>query len=110
MKIKEVDELISQCTGYLDKTDGRGDLIESYLNQFLVVKMYRAFEEQIREIVVKRAEKSGDSEMVSYVRANHKHFRGIFTADIQDQILKKFSQTCSDEFQRKVAKDNIGQA
>lgn len=110
MKIMEIDDLISQCTEILDNTNGRGNIIESYLNQFLVVKMYRAFEEQIRDIIVKRAEKSGDSEIISYVRTNHKKFQGILTSDIQKQILRKFSLSYSEEFQEKVTKDNIGQS
>lgn len=110
MKIKEIDELISQCSGYLEKTMGRGELIESYLNQFLVIKIYRAFEEQIRDLIIKRAERSKDPEIVNYFRSNHKRFRGILTSEIQEHVLQKFSQSYLEDFKRKVAQDNIGQS
>ena len=110
MKIKEIDDLVSKCTEYLEKTKGTGELLESYLNQLLVVKIYKAFEEQIKELIIKRAEKSNDPEIVSYFKSNHRRFQGILTSDIQDKILKKFSQACYEEFKKKVACDNIGQS
>ena len=110
MRIKEIDDLIDQCSSYLKTMENNGEILGSHLTQYLIVRMYRSFEEQLREIVINRVEKSGDNEIVNYVKIDHKHFRGISTSDIQEKILRKFGQDRLKEFQKKVSKNNIGQS
>lgn len=109
MRIKAIDELIVQCNTYLDDKNGRGELLESYLTQFLLVKIYQIFEERIREIVYARADKVGDTEVANFVKFSNKKFRGLFTSDLQKTLLKKFSESYANEFQERLSADNIGQ-
>ena len=103
MKLVEVDDAIRVCKEHLVNSHANGTEIESYLTQYLVVRIYAAFEERVKSIVLDCVSKrTKDPFVYAFVQSCLGLVsRSITTSEIS-KLLKKFGTEYQDKFRDKV--------
>jgi hypothetical protein len=99
MKFTRIDAHLEICRTHLDASGARGTVIEQILVGFLLVAVVSEFDRRLKSIVVKRVERIGDGEVVSFVRATAwKHLRSVNVGELVG-CLGHFGKTCASQFQ-----------
>ena len=60
MALSDIDNELTACENHLNLTNTKGTDIESFLTQFLLVRICGQYEKEIRRIINERAHKFGD--------------------------------------------------
>lgn len=97
MSVSDVDEAINACKQHLADTSSGGSEIETFLTRFLLIHAGSEYDREIKSMIVARASKSADAELVSFVRETADRSRNQKISDIRG-LLKKFSQKYLDSF------------
>ncbi len=102
MKISQIDNAIAYCNKHLIDSNAKGTEIEAFLTRYLIVFICANYEEKIEEIIIKKAEKSKDNSLISYVKSSLSQiFRSIKTSEIAG-LLNKFGTEYKNSFQSKI--------
>lgn len=103
MKISAIDQAIESCNLHLNECNAKGTEIEAFLTRYLLILICAQFEEKIKDILIKRAEKTKDMYLASYVRSSLAHiFRSIKTSEISG-LLNRFGVDYKQKFQDNVS-------
>jgi hypothetical protein len=98
MKILEIDEALNSCEQHLTSTNTAGTEIEALLTRAAVVLTCSAFEEQIEQIISRRAERLDDPAMVSFCKSCIKAvFRSTFKSDLAG-LINRFGPKFKEHF------------
>lgn len=102
MKLNRIDHAIQTCKEYLDATASMGTEIEAYLTRYLLILISAVFEEEIKNIVAKRAALVKDTAVTAFVNsASRNLLRSIKTSEISG-FLKKFGPDYKSDFSNKI--------
>ena len=115
MRYQRVDQALSACQAHLDSTESRNTEIEAYLVGYLLVTIYSAYEERVRELLLARiARITEDAAVSSFVDSAYARIvRGIRCSDLAGvlghfgALLKKAFQDNVNNTAAQVAYDNI---
>jgi hypothetical protein len=69
MNFKRLDDAMATCKKHLDSTGARGTEIESFLVSHLLVAAVADYEEKLEAMMAKRAERTADGHLHSFVKA-----------------------------------------
>ena len=98
MKFVRLDAHVENCRKHLDASGARDTAIEQILVGFLLVAAYSEFERRLKSIVVKRVERIGDGEVVSFVRATaSQHMKSVKVSELKG-VLGHFGPGCRAQF------------
>lgn len=95
--MSDIDGAINACKQHLADTSSGGSEIETFLTRFLLIHAGSEYDKEIKSMIVARASKSADAELVSFVRETADRSRNQKISDIRG-LLKKFSQKYLDAF------------
>lgn len=98
----ELERNMALCKTHLEQTQCKGTEIEAFLTQFLLVSICGEYEKEIKRIVIERAQRSGDDQLVSYIERSLIRVRNIKVKEIREKILDRFSDNCLTRFNAKV--------
>lgn len=102
MKLARIDQAIEKCQQVLSQTGVAGIEVESFLTNYLLILVYATFEEEIKEIVVKRAAKICDPPIESFINSAFKVvFRSMLTSELA-KLLACFGPKYSARFKSRV--------
>lgn len=87
----ELEKNIDLCKKHLEDTQHKGTEIETFLTQFLLVHICGEYEKEIKRILINRAQRSGDSQLTSYIEQSISRVRNIKIKEIREKILGRFS-------------------
>lgn len=103
MDFKRIDAAVATCKSHIDATGARGTEIESFLVSYLLVTIAADFEIRLEAIVSKRAERTADPHIQSFVRvAAGRIIRGIKISEITG-VLGHFGSDCKESFSKEIA-------
>jgi len=102
MKLTNVEAAIKLCEDHLKNTNTRNTEIESILTKYLLVFICGAYETEIKNMVIKRAGKSGDKEVESFVKNTIRTFSSLKIEEIRKNLLGRFSDAYRICFETKV--------
>lgn len=102
MKLTNVEAAIKFCEEHLKSTGTKGTEIESILTKYLLMFICGAYETEIKNMVIQRAGKSGDSEVESFVKNTIRTFRSLRIEEIRKNLLGRFSDAYRICFESKV--------
>jgi hypothetical protein len=108
LALDDIDRIIDACRRHIIETNSKDTEIETFLTRFLLIHLCAFYEKEIERIVVKRAEKSGDREIISYIEKTV-DVRNIKAGSIKGNILKRFGDECANSFWDKVDNKELGQ-
>ena len=91
MEIAQIQRSISMCKDFLEKTNTKGTEIEDYLTKYLLVHICGCYENEIKNIAMKRASQANDKEVEEFVKNSIKKLRSFRISDITGNILGNFS-------------------
>ena len=100
--LSEVQNDLIYCEHHLTYTRTKGTDLESYLTQFLLVRICGKFEKEIERVVGERAHKFGDSELARYIEGNFESYRHLKFENLRGKILKKFGTQILNNFDQQV--------
>jgi hypothetical protein len=103
MKLARIDQAIEKCQQHLTQTGVAGIEVEAFLTNHLLILIYAAFEEEIKEIVIKRAAKICDPPLESFIKSAFKVvFRSMLTSELA-KLLACFGPEYSARFKSRVS-------
>jgi hypothetical protein len=108
LAIEDIERDLNSCQQHLSITNSKDTEIEGFLIRFLLVRMCAEYEKEIEQLVVRRAEKSGDREIISYIEKTV-DVRNIKVGSIKGNILRRFGEECANSFWEKVDNTEEGQ-
>lgn len=91
MTLADIENDLFTCTYHLNSTNTKGTDIESFLTQFLLVRICGQYEKEIERIINERCQKFGDVELASFIQKTFQSHQHLKLDDIRGKILKKFS-------------------
>jgi RiboL-PSP-HEPN len=100
--LAEVEKAIALCDAHLKKTGTEGTEVELFLTQFLLIHICGAYEAAIKDMIVKRAKKSGDVHLASYIENDFRPYRHLKITDLCGNVLNKFSDKHKKDFLSKI--------
>ncbi|MDH3277147.1 MAG: HEPN domain-containing protein [Nitrosopumilus sp.] len=98
MTLSDIENDLTTCIYHLNSTKTKGTLIESFLTQFLLVRICGQYEKEIERIVNERSQKFGDTDLAYFVKNTFQSHQHLKLDDIRGKILKKFNENMSIEF------------
>lgn len=102
MDFTRIDHAMSVCKSHLVATSTANTEIESYLVGYLLSVIYAEFEQRIRAMVCKRAERASDVDVHNFVvSAVGRLMRGIKIAEVKG-IIGQFHPQCSADLDAQV--------
>lgn len=102
MDLPVIERAIEDCKAHLEKTGAKNTEIESYLTRFLLICICGEYEKAIKQMIVERARRAGDTELVSYIENTVETFKTTRICDIRKKILRRFSVDCQRVFDTKM--------
>jgi hypothetical protein len=100
MHLPVVENAIATCKAHLEKTGDQEPEVAAYLTQYLLILIYSEWEKKIKEIVAKRADRTADVHLSSFVKS------AIDRVDIRFSDLKgllgKFGSDYKEAFSKRV--------
>ena len=107
--LDDVEPNLKMCGKHLDHTKTRNTKIESFLVLSFLVYMCREYEHAIYDALARRARRSGDTSLASFVTHAIKHHRHMNLDDLRKNVLAKFDQECLQVFDSAIsAKQKAG--
>lgn len=101
MRLVKIDNAISTCEQHLSSTGAGQSEIESYLTRYLLILICATFEEEIKNILLKRSELIDDQHIKSFFQhCINRVFRSIKSSEIAG-ILGCFGSDYKELFQEK---------
>ncbi len=102
MRIGEIDSAISVCREHINAAGAQGTDIESFLTQYIMIRICANFEERVRVLLSQPFDTISDE----YIRALAQHgvrhiTQGTKTSDIA-RMLSRIDPTLRDEFRQRV--------
>lgn len=101
MALADLDVIFDICQKHLAITNSNDTEIDSFLTQYLLVYICGEYEKEIKEIIKRRVDKTGDRELASFV-AEKGDVRSLRIGDLRGNILKPFSDKCAKLFDSKI--------
>ena len=101
MSLLDVDHDLSVCESHLNQTSSKGTDIESFLTQFLLIRICAQFEQEIGSILIKRACQCNDPELINFIESRFKAYRHLKLKDLRN-ILGDFGNYQKDNFNQKI--------
>ncbi len=102
MKISKIDDVLETCNNHLEENYAKGTEIEVFITRYLLIYICAVFENEIKEIIVKRASKVNDPFIHSYVESSLRAtFRQISTSGIAG-TLNYFGKEYKEKFNDKI--------
>lgn len=102
MKLINVENEMKLCKEHLVMSGAKGTEIESIITRYLLVYICGAYEIEIKKMIVRRAGKSGDNEIESFIKNTIKTFRSLRIPEIRDNLLGRFCDKYKLSFDSKV--------
>jgi hypothetical protein len=100
MHLRVVEDAITTCKKHLEKPENRQPEIEAYLTRYLLILIYAAYEQKIRDILFEKAGSISDSSLSSFIKSlTVTVTRRIRSADLNN-LLERFSSEHKAEFSR----------
>lgn len=103
MTLSDVDADLILCQNHLNATNTKGTKIESFLTQFLLIRICGIYEKEIKSIMDQRVNKYGDVELASFVMKTFRAYQHVKLDDIRGKILKKFGDDNIKSFNQKIS-------
>lgn len=98
LTLLDIEKDLTLCQAHLDSTNNKGTEIESFLTQFLLVRICGQYEKEIAKIVNDRATRSGDKELALFVGKTVEAYKHLKLDSIRGNILRRFGSKYSDSF------------
>jgi hypothetical protein len=98
MKLSSVDEAIEISNEHLKITNSFGTEIEAFLVRYILVIICAEFEKSVLDLIVKRVEKTKDTEVTTFVDSIiYKQFRRVRTSEMAG-LLGSFNMELKNRF------------
>ncbi len=102
------DDDLALWSQHLDQTESRYTIIENQLTRFMLVHICGHYEMEIKGIILKRVQKSGDPGVTSYVKFLLER-RAPVHPDALKGVLKKFGGECLSRFTQNTSEADLNQ-
>jgi len=102
LSFTDIEHDLMLCKEHLDKTKTTGTEVESFLTHFLLINICGKYEKEIKRIVSKRANKSGDVELTSFIEETFESYKHLNLDDLRGKILRKFSDKYAVAFDKMI--------
>lgn len=98
MTFEAIDADIAYCVKYLNISANRDVQIQNFLTRYLIIQINGEYEKEIKKIISKRASKSGDLELATFINETVDKIRNFRLSDIKG-VLNKFDSRRGDLFE-----------
>ena len=98
---KDVRRIVELCDGLGDDDPDQRD-VKKYLTQFLLIKACGIYENEIEAIIRKRASRSCDDEVVSFILNTMSAYKHLRLDSLKGNVVGKFSRERKKEFIERV--------
>lgn len=100
MTIAELERDLQICYEHLEKTRSKNSDIDTFLTQFMLVRICGEYEIEIKRLINERVEKTGDFNLARFVK-NKIDVRSLLLSDIKGKIIKPLSSDDGNSFDNK---------
>lgn len=97
MTIADLERDLQICQEHLRKTNSNNSDIDTFLTQFMLVRICGEYEIEIKRSINNRVKKTGDSNLAKFVE-NKIDVRSILISDIKGNIIKPLSSDGGNSF------------
>src|SRR3989442_13804631 len=97
MSLAGVDSAIDRCQKHVADMTTKDAEIESFLTVYVLIGIGGAFEKEIKRLVIERANRTKDKDVISFVEHTMESYRGLLTSDLKG-LLRRFGDVHGDSF------------
>ena len=102
MTFLDIEQDLSACESHLMSTKSKGTNMESFLTQFLLIRICGQFEQEIDNIMTARACECNDPELISFIQSRFQSYKHLKLDDLRGNVLKKFGEHIRDNFDQQI--------
>ena len=100
LQFSDIESELAVCESHLMKIPNESD-IQSFLTQFLLIRIHGKFEDEIGNILTNRIRRCNDSEIINFFQESFESYRHTKLQDLKS-ILKKFDENKKVSFDKKI--------